>query len=106
MYRLLCSLRVSEKLPKIPLFSSPLIYQLRLLGFQQHPQSGFLFTSFSTWGRENSLVEITLESTGGDEGLQHFLGTKNWQTLAALWAGTLLCNKKKSQEQNAAGQTC
>jgi hypothetical protein len=23
-----------------------------------------------------------------------------------LWAGTLLCNKKKSQEQNAAGQTC
>ena len=34
-----------------------------------------------------------------------FFGIKNWRTLAALWAGTLLCNKKKSQEQNAAGQT-
>ena len=24
-----------------------------------------------------------------------FFGVKNWQTLAALWAGTLSCNKKK-----------
>jgi hypothetical protein len=26
-------------------------------------------TSFSTWGTENSLVEINLKSTGGDKGL-------------------------------------
>jgi hypothetical protein len=32
-------------------------------------------------------------------------GVKNWQTLAALWAGALSCNKKKSGEQNAAGRT-
>jgi hypothetical protein len=60
---------VSEKLPKIPLFETSLIYQLRLLGSQQHPQSGVLLTLLSTWGTENSLAEINLESTGGDEGL-------------------------------------
>jgi len=32
-----------------------------------------------------------------------FLGVKNWQALAGLWAGALSCNNKKSQEQNAAG---
>jgi len=42
-----------------------LIHQLRLLGSQQHPQIGVLLTSFSTWGTENSLVEINLDSTGG-----------------------------------------
>jgi len=62
-------LTVSEKLPKIPLFGSSLIHQLRLLGSQQHPQSGILLTSFSTWGTENILAEINLESTGGDKGL-------------------------------------
>jgi hypothetical protein len=31
---------VSEKLLKIPLFGPSLIHQLRLLGSQQHPQSG------------------------------------------------------------------
>jgi hypothetical protein len=30
---------------------------------------------------------------------------KNWQTPAALWAGALSCNKKKSGEQNAARWT-
>jgi hypothetical protein len=60
---------VSEKLPKIPLFGPTLIHQLRLLGSQQHPQSGVLFTSFSNWGTENSLAEIHLESKGGDKWL-------------------------------------
>jgi hypothetical protein len=55
---------VSEKLPKIPLFGPSSIHQLRLLGSQQHPQSGVLLSSFSTWGTENSLAEINLESTG------------------------------------------
>ena len=96
----------SKKLPNIPLFGLALIHQLWLLGSQQHLQSGVLLTSFSTWGTENSLAESNLESTGGDKGLKHFFwGVKNWQTLALLWVGTLSCNKKKSRQQNAAGQT-
>jgi len=63
------SYRLSEKLPKIPIFGPSLIHQLWLLGPQQHLQSGVLLISFSTWGTENSLVEIKLESTGGDKGL-------------------------------------
>jgi len=67
--RLLYSLTVSEKLPKNPLFGPPLIHQLWLLGSRQHPQSGVLLTSFSTWGTENSLAEIRLESSGVEKGL-------------------------------------
>jgi len=55
---------VSENLPKIPLFGPYLIHQLRFLGSQLHPQSGVFLTSFSTWGRENSLMDINLESMG------------------------------------------
>jgi len=54
---------------KVPLFGTSLIHQLWLLGFQQHPQSGVILTSFSTWGIEDNLAEINLESTGGDKGL-------------------------------------
>jgi hypothetical protein len=53
---------ISEKLPKIPLFGPSLIYQLRPLGSQQHPQSGDLSASFSTWGTDSSLAEINLEN--------------------------------------------
>jgi hypothetical protein len=53
---------------KIPLFGLSLIHQLRLLGSQKHPQNGVILTSFSTWGTENSLVEINLQRTGGDKG--------------------------------------
>ena len=63
-YRLLRAPTLSEKLQKNPLFGPSLIYQLRLFGPQQHPQSGVLLTSLSTWGTENSLVEINLRSTG------------------------------------------
>ena len=68
IYRLLCPRIISEKLPKIPLFGTSLIHQLRLLGSQQHPQSGVLLTSFSTWGTENSLLEINLKSRRCDKG--------------------------------------
>jgi len=64
MYGLLRGRAVYEKLPKIPLFGPSLIHQLRLLGFQQRPQSGVLLTSFSTWGTDNSLAELNLEITG------------------------------------------
>jgi hypothetical protein len=56
---------ISEKLPKIPLFGPSLIYQSGLLGSQQHPQSGVILTSFSTWGTETILAAINLESMGG-----------------------------------------
>jgi len=69
IHRLLRGRAVSENLPKIPLWGPSLILQLRLLGSQQHPQSGVLLTSFSTWGPQNSLAEINLESTRGDKGL-------------------------------------
>jgi len=65
MYRLLRGRTVSEKLLKIPLFGPSLIHQLWLLGSRQHLQSGVLLTSFSTWGAENSLAEINVESMGG-----------------------------------------
>ena len=76
-YRLLRCRTVSEKLPKINLFGLSLIHKLRLLGSQQHPQSGVFLTAFSTWGTENSLAEINLESTGVGviKGLT-FLGVK------------------------------
>jgi len=53
---------ISEKLPKSPLFGPSLIHQLRFFRSQQHSQSQ---TSLSTWGTENSLVEINLERTEG-----------------------------------------
>jgi hypothetical protein len=69
IYRLLRGRTVSEKLPKIHLLGRFLIHRLRLLGFQKHPQSGALLSSFSTSGTENILVEINLESTRGDKEL-------------------------------------
>jgi len=69
IHRLLRGCTVSEKLPKIPLFGPSLIHQLWLLGSQQHPQSRVLLTTFSTWGTENSLAEINLDSMGVDKGL-------------------------------------
>jgi len=101
----LCGHTISEKLPKIPLFGPSVIQPLQLHGSQQHLQSGVLLNSFSTWGTENSLAEINLVSTGGGIKGCNFFWVKNWQTLAALWAGALSCNKKISQEQNTAGQT-
>jgi hypothetical protein len=69
-----------------------LIHQLLLLGSQQHPQSEVLLASFSTWGTENSMAEINLESMGGGvliDGCNIFGGQK----LAALWAHAFSCNK-------------
>jgi hypothetical protein len=90
---------------KFPFFGLSLIHQLWLLRSQQHPQSGVVLTLFSTWGSENSLAEIHLESTGVIKGCNIFWGGQKL-AIAALWVGTLSCNKKKSREQNAAGWTC
>jgi hypothetical protein len=67
---------VSEKLPKILLFGPSLIHQLQFLGSKQNPQSRVLLTTFSTWGAENSLAEINLESTGLINGCNIFFGQK------------------------------
>jgi hypothetical protein len=60
---------VSKKLPKIPLFGTSLIHGLWPAESKQCSQSGVFLTSFSSWGTENSLAEINLESMRGDKGL-------------------------------------
>jgi hypothetical protein len=95
IYTNCCAVVVSEKLLKIPVFEPFLIHQLWLLGSHQHPQSGVLLISLSTWGTENSLAEIKLESMGVTKGCNIFLG----QTLAALLVGALSCNKKNSRAE-------
>jgi hypothetical protein len=69
IYTGFCAVVVSEKLPKIPLFGPSLIHQLWLLGSQQHPHVGVLLISFSNFGTENILLEMNLDSMGGDKGL-------------------------------------
>ena len=94
MHRLLHSGTVPEKLPKTPLFGPSLIHQLLLLGSQQHPQSGVLLTSFSTWGRENSLAEINLESTGVIKGSKIFWGQKLANTCSFV-GGRIIMQQEK-----------
>jgi hypothetical protein len=86
MYRLLRVRTVYEKLPKISLFAPSIILWLRLLGSPQHPQSGILLTSFSTWGTENSLTEINLDSTEGGGGV-----LKGYKFLFGSKIGKQLC---------------
>jgi hypothetical protein len=94
IYRLLRGRTVSEKLPKIPLFGPSLIHQLQLIGFQQHPQSGVFLTLFSTWGTENSLAEINLESTGVTKGCNIFWGQKLANTCSFV-GGRIIVQKEK-----------
>ena len=79
---------------KILLFGPSLIHQLRLLGSQQHPQSGVLLTTFSTWGTENSLGERNLESTGVIKGCNIFLGQKLADTCYFV-GGRIIVQKQK-----------
>jgi len=87
IYTGFCMVTVSENLPKIPLFGPSFIHQLWLLGSQQHQQSGVVLTSLSTWGTENSLAKINLESTGVKKGCNIFLGSKIGKHLELrVWA--------------------
>ena len=95
IYRLLQGRTVSEELPKIPLFGHSLIHHLRLLGSHQHPQSWALLTAFSTWGTENSLAEINLESTVGEKMVVTLFGG---QKLAETWSfvgGRIIVQQEK-----------
>jgi hypothetical protein len=92
---------VSEKLPKTPLFGLSLIHQLWLLGSQQHPQSGVLVTSFSTWGTENSLAEINLESMGGKKGCNNFLHQKLANTCCFVGGGVIVQQGKISRAEHS-----
>jgi hypothetical protein len=90
---------VPEKLPKTPLFGPSLIHQLLLLGSQQHPQSGVLLTSFSTWGPENSLVKINLESTGVIKGSKIFCGQKLANTCSFVGRRIIVQQEKISRAE-------
>jgi len=94
VYRLLRGRTVSEKLSKIPPFGPSLIHQLRLLGSQQHPQSGVLLTSFSNWGTENGLVEINLESTGVIKDCNIFWG-KKLANICTFVGGRIIVQQEK-----------
>jgi len=98
IYRLLRGGTVSEKLLKIPLFG-PLIHQLRLLGSQQHLRNGVLLTSVSTWGTENSLVEINLESTGVIKGCNTFWGRKLTNTCSFVGGYIIVQQEKISRAE-------
>jgi hypothetical protein len=89
---------VFEKLSKIPLFGPSLIHQVRLLGFQQHPQSGVLLTLFSTWGTENSLAEINMESTRAIKGCNIFWGSKISKQLQLCGRAHCRATRKKTLE--------
>jgi hypothetical protein len=89
-----CRAVYKKKLPKIPLFGPSLIYQLRLFGSQQHQQSGVILTSFSTWGIENSLVEINLQSTGVIKFVT-FLGGQKLANTSSLLGGRIIVQQEK-----------
>jgi len=92
---------VSENLPQIPLFGPSLIHQLRLLGSQQHPQSGVFLTSFSTLGTENSLAEINLESTGVIKGCNIFWGQKLANTCSFVGGRVIVQQEEFSRAERS-----
>jgi len=98
---ILRSRTVSENLLKIPLFGPSLIHQLRLLGSQQHPQIGVLLTSVSTWGIENSLAEINLESTGVMKGCNIFWGQKLANTCSFVGGRIIMQQEKISRAEHS-----
>jgi len=99
IYRLLHNPKVSEKLPKIPIFGPSLIHQVQLLGSQQRPQCEVLLTSFSTWGRENSPAEINLENTGVIKGCNIFLGKKLASTCSFVGGRIIMKQEKISRAE-------
>jgi len=80
---------------KFLFFGPSLIHQLRLLGSQQHQQLGVLLNLFSTWGTENSLAEINLESTGVIKGCNIFLGGQKLAKTCSFVGGHIIVQKEK-----------
>jgi hypothetical protein len=99
IYRTLRGRAVSEKVPKIPLFGPSLIHQIWLLLYQQHLQNGVLLTSFSTWGTENNLVEINLESRWVIKGCDIFLGKKLTNTCSFVGGCIIMQQDKISRAE-------
>jgi len=91
----------SEKLPKIPLFGPSLIPQLRLLVSQKYPQSGVLLTSFSTWGTENSLAEVNLESTAVIKDCNISVGQKLTNTCSFVGGRIIVQQEKISRAERS-----
>jgi len=97
IYRILRGRTVSEKLPRILVFGTFLIHQLRLLGSHQHMQSGVLLTSFSVC-RKDSLAEINLESTGVIKGCKILGGSKIGTHLQLCGRAHYRATRKKISE--------
>ena len=104
IHRLLRSHTVSEKLPKNSSFWT----------FFNSLVTSWISATSTKWSPFTFIFNLeNSKESGGDKSGEYegwkrvvtFFWVKNWQTLAALWAGALSCNKKKSQEQNAAGRT-
>jgi hypothetical protein len=92
---------LSEQLPKFPLFGPSLIHQLRLLGSQQHPQNKVLLTSFSTWGTENSLAEINLDSMGVIRSCDILLGQKLAKNCSFVGGRIIVQQEKISRAEHS-----
>jgi hypothetical protein len=72
-----------------------LIHHLRFLGSQQHPQNKVILT----WGTENSLVEINLESTGVMKKCNNFWGSKIGKNLQLLGGRIIVQQERISRAE-------
>jgi hypothetical protein len=101
----ICSFCVVVQFPKSSqkfLFFGPsLIHQLRPLGSQQHPQSEVLLNSFSTWGTENSLADINLDSRGAINGCNIFWGQKFANTCSFVGGRIIVQQEKISRAERS-----
>ena len=61
---------------------------------QQHPQSGVVLTSFSTWVTQNSVPEINLENTGVIKCCNIFWGQK-LANICSFVGGRIIAQQKK-----------
>jgi hypothetical protein len=73
---------------------------LDLSNIHKVPQSGVLFTSFSTWGTENSLAEINLESVGVINSCNIFWGQKLANTCSFVGGHIIVQQEKISRAEH------
>jgi hypothetical protein len=99
IYKLLHCFTVSAKTAENSSFWTFFNYKLWLLGSQQHPQSGVLLTSFSTWGTENSLLEINLKSKGVIKGCNIFCVQKLANTCSFVGGHIIVQQEKISRAE-------
>ena len=100
--RLLRGRTLSGKLPKFPLFGPSLIHQLRLLGSQQHPQSGVLLTSFSAWEEQKiAWQRLIWRVQGMIKSCNIFLGQKLTNTCSFVGGHIIMQQEKISRAESS-----